>query len=41
VVVVFSVAIFYWAVSLTLSEEASATAVAKDARQIEFDTRRH
>ena len=39
VVIVFSLAIFYWAVSLTLNEEATATAVAKDARQIDYDTR--
>jgi amino acid transporter len=38
VVIVFSLAIFYWAVSLTLTTEATAAAVAKDARQIDYDT---
>ena len=35
---VFSLAIFYWAVSLTLTESESAVAVAKDARQIDYQT---
>ena len=39
VVVVFSLVIFYWAVSLTLSKEAAAIEVAKDARQIDYVTR--
>ena len=38
VVTVFSLAIFYWAVRLTLTNEETATAVAKDAKQIESDT---
>jgi hypothetical protein len=36
VVMVFSLAIFYWAVSLTLSRERTAAAVAKDAQQIDY-----
>ncbi len=39
VVVMFSLGIFYWAVSLTLSKAESAAAVAKDARQIDYDAR--
>jgi len=38
VVTLFSLAIFYWAVSLTLTSEGTAAAVAKDAQQIENDT---
>jgi len=38
VVIVFALAIFYWAVSLTLTKEETAAAVAKDAQQIESDT---
>lgn len=38
VVIVFALAIFYWAVSLTLSEEGTAAAVAKDAQQIDYVT---
>ena len=38
VVIVFSLVIFYWAVSLTLSEEAAAAEVAKDAHQLAFET---
>jgi amino acid transporter len=38
VVMVFSLAIFYWAVSLTLTREKTADAVAKDAQQIEYAT---
>ena len=34
VVIVFALAIFYWAVSLALTEEQSAAAVAKDTEQI-------
>jgi amino acid transporter len=34
--IVFSLAIFYWAVSLTLTEEQSAAAIAKDARQLNY-----
>src|SRR2546425_1680904 len=37
VVTLFSLAIFYWAVSLTLTSEGTAAAVAKDAQQIEDD----
>jgi amino acid transporter len=36
VVITFSLAIFYWAVSASLSKEATAAAVAKDARQINY-----
>ena len=39
VVIVFALAIFYWAVSLTLTKEGAAAAVAKDAHQIDYDTR--
>ncbi len=39
VVIVFALAIFYWAVSLTLTEEGAAAAVAKDARQLDGDTK--
>jgi hypothetical membrane protein len=39
VVIVFSLAIFYWAVSLTLHKEGAAAAVAKDAQQIDYDAR--
>jgi amino acid transporter len=35
-VIVFSLAIFYWAVSLTLPEDETAAAVAKDAKQIDY-----
>ena len=38
VVMVFSLAIFYWAVSLTLTRERTADAVAKDAQQIDYAT---
>jgi amino acid transporter len=34
---VFSLAIFYWAISLTLTREEAATAVAKDAQQINYE----
>jgi hypothetical protein len=36
VVIVFSLAIFYWAVSLTMSPEKVQTAIAKDSAQIDF-----
>ena len=39
VVIVFALAIFYWAVSLTLTKEGTAEAVAKDAQQIDYVTR--
>jgi len=38
VVIVFALAIFYWAVSLTLTREGAAAEVAKDAQQINYDT---
>ena len=38
VVVVFALLIFYWAIHVTLSREGSAEAVAKDARQIDYQT---
>ncbi len=34
-VIVFSLAIFFWAVSLTLTKEGTAAAVAKDAQQLD------
>ncbi len=37
VVIVFSLAIFYWATALRLSKESSAVEVAKDAGQIEYE----
>jgi amino acid transporter len=37
VVIVFSLVIFYWAVSLTLTSERTAAAVAKDAQQIDYE----
>ena len=36
VVIAFSLAIFYWAVSRTLPKDEAAAAVAKDARQIDY-----
>jgi amino acid transporter len=39
VVIVFALAIFYWAVSLTLTKVETAAAIAKDAQQIDYDTR--
>ncbi len=38
VVLAFALAIFYWAVSLALTKEAAAAAVAKDARQLDSAT---
>ena len=38
VVIAFSLGIFYLALSMTLSPAASAAAIAKDARQIDFET---
>ena len=38
VVIVFSIVIFYWSVSLALTPAEAATAVAKDARQINYKT---
>jgi amino acid transporter len=38
VVIVFALAIFYWAVRLTLTKEGTAVAVAKDAQQIDYVT---
>ena len=40
VVIAFSLAIFYWAVGLAMSKERTAEAVAKDARQIDFEAHR-
>jgi amino acid transporter len=37
VVIVFSLAIFYWAVSLTMSSEKVQEAIAKDSAQIDFE----
>jgi len=37
VVVLFSLAIFYWAVSLAMSEQRVQEAVAKDAAQLEYE----
>jgi amino acid transporter len=39
VVIVFALAIFYWAISLTLTREGTAAAVAKDAQQIDYEAR--
>jgi amino acid transporter len=39
VMIGFALAIFYWALRLTLSAEASAAAVAKDAHQLNYDAR--
>jgi amino acid transporter len=39
VVIVFALAIFYWAVSLTLNKDAAAAAVATDAQQFDYETR--
>jgi amino acid transporter len=39
VVIVFALGIFYWAVSLTLTGEGTAAAIAKDAQQLDYDTR--
>ncbi len=39
VVIAFALAIFYWSVSLTLSQQSAAAEVAKDARQIDYDAR--
>ena len=36
VVVVFALAIFYWAVSVTLTKDETTAAVAKDAQQIDY-----
>jgi len=38
VVIIFALVIFYWAVSVTLTREANAAAVAKDAQQIDYVT---
>jgi amino acid transporter len=39
VVIVFALAIFYWAVSLALTKEGTAAAIGKDAQQIHYDAR--
>jgi hypothetical protein len=38
VVIAFSLTIFYWAIGLTSSAAAAAEAVAKDGRQINYET---
>ncbi len=38
VVIVFSLVIFYWAVSLTMPHEKVEAAIAKDSAQIDFVT---
>ena len=38
VVIAFALAIFYWAVSLTLTRDEAAAEVAKDAQQIDYET---
>jgi len=38
IVIIFALAIFRWAVSLSLTRERSAAAVARDAHQIEYET---
>jgi len=35
VVIVFSLTIFYWAVSISLTKEQTEAAVAKDAKQLD------
>src|ERR1051326_3710891 len=37
VVIVFALAIFYWGVSLALTEEAAGIAIGKDAQQLQYD----
>ncbi len=39
-VIVFALGIYYWAVNLSLSTEATAAAVAKDAQQLAYDAHR-
>src|SRR2546426_5130651 len=39
VVIIFALAIFYWAVSLALTKEATAAAIGKDAQQIDYHAR--
>ena len=36
-VIVFSLAIFYWAVSLTMPNEKVQVAIAKDSAQIDYE----
>ena len=38
-VIVFALMIYYWAVRLSLTEQATAAAVAKDARQLVYEPR--
>jgi hypothetical protein len=38
VVVMFSLALFYWAIALTLSPEQTAAALARDAEQFQIDS---
>jgi amino acid transporter len=40
VVIVFALAVFYWATALRLSPQSSAAAVARDARQIDYEAAR-
>jgi hypothetical protein len=40
VVVIFSLAIFYWAIGLSLSKAQAAAAVAKDAHQLDIEVKR-
>jgi amino acid transporter len=40
VVIAFALTIFYWAIALTLSAESSTLAIAKDARQIDYEAPR-
>jgi amino acid transporter len=37
IVILFSLAVFYWATALSLSKESSAAEVAKDAQQIDYE----
>ena len=38
-VTIFSLAIFYWAVSLTFTSEQTAEAITRDAQQLDYDAR--
>lgn len=39
VVIAFSLVIYYWAIARGLEPDASAAAVAKDAQQIDYDSK--
>ena len=39
VVIVFALAIFYWAVNLALTREGTEAAIERDAQQIDYATR--